>query len=468
MAEKEKFLMKKTLILIASLVVLAAASLTAFFIVKDKQEKIAEEESSKLADYALFSFDSNSIKKVSIETEGSEYIAEIDESSEWNMTSTDDFEANSQYFQNVCTYLSDLTAEKDYGEADDEKKALYGLENPIKITASDGTKDYTIYIGDPSPTGDVYYVMTGDKSKIYAIDTLYGSVLKTSRTMMKDPMMLPFGDREIANIQLIRDGKTAYDLNYDSESGLWKLPDEYSKLTTDVTKITSMINIMTRIEAQNFFEENLEDLSKYGFDKPTAELIVTGLNGVTRKYLFSLYGNETDTYIHVYFEETGQVATYFTGDCNFINYGYDRFISPMICNISLNGITGLDFTFEGRNDSFEVDTETDTVKMNGKPLSEFAANTTNSFSVFYSSLSALEISGLDIENTPELSDPILKAVFHFADEPDKTVELVERDDSSCYVFIDGTYTGAYIENEKFNGKNTLDFFYDSFITDVEG
>jgi len=459
--------MKRTLIIILTLILLAAASLTAFFIVKDKQDKIAEKESSQLADYALFSFDADSIKKISIETEDTEYIAEIDDDAQWNMTSTDDFKANSEYFQNVTTYLSTLTAEKDYGEADDEKIALYGLENPIRITASDGTKDYTILVGDPSPTGDVYYIMTGDKSKIYAIDTLYGSVLKTSLTMMKDPMLLPFGDREIASIQLIRDGKTAYDLNYNEEEGLWYLPDEFNKLTTDNTKITSMINIMTRIEAQNFYDEDLEDLSKYGFDKPAAELIVTGLNGVTRKYLFSLYGNETDTYIHVFFNETNQVAAYYTGDCHFINYDYEQFISPQICNVSLNGITGLDFTFEGRSDSFDVNTEADEVKMNGKSLSDFASNTTNSFSVFYSALSALEFSGLDTSATPELTDPILKAVFHFADEPDKTVELVERDDSSCYIFIDGNYTGAYIDKDSFNGKNTLDFFYDSFLVDVE-
>ncbi len=460
--------MKRILLIIIVLVAASAASLTAFFIAKDKQDKIAESEASKLADYSLFSFDSSTVNKITISVGDEDYVAELNSESEWELTSTDEFEANSDYFLNVCTYLSTLTAEKDFGEADDEKKAMYGLDNPITITAADGTNEYTVHIGNPSPTGDVYYIMTGNKSKIYAIDTLYGSVLKTSVTMMKDPMLLPFGDREIARIELIRDGNTVYDLNYNEESGQWYLPEQYGNLTTDMTKITSMINIMTRIEAQSFYDDHLEDLSKYGFDKPAAELIVTGLNGVTRKYLFSLYGNETDTYIYVLFEETGQVAAYYTGDCHFINYDYSQFISPGICGISLNGITGLDFTFEGRSDSFEVDSESNTVKMNGTALSDFAANTTNSFSTFYSALNALELSGLDIDAEPEASEPILKAVFKFADEPDKTLELTKRDDSTSYIFIDGEYTGAYIDNEKFTGKNTLDFFYDSFLVDVEG
>lgn len=460
--------MKKLLIGIISLVVLAAASITAFIIVKNKQDKIAEESAELAADYALFTFDSDSINKVTFDFGDGIYVAEFSEEREWELTSTDEFFANHSYVQNVCSYMSTLTAEKDYGEADDEKKALYGLENPVTVTASDGKNEYTVYVGDPSPTGELYYIMTNNRSKIYSIDSLYGSVLKTSRTMLKDTALLPYKDNEIAEIKLIRDGKTAYELKLNEETGQWALPDDYKHLTTDVTNITSMINVLTRADAQNFFEEQLQDYSAYGFDDPVAELIVTGKDGSTRKLLFSYFGNNTETYTHVLFTESGQVATFYTIDVDFIEYTPATFISEYICNISISNITGFDYTYNGKTDEFRIDSE-GIIDVNNLSVSGFGSEAAAEFTNLYNSLMYLKFESVDISIKPEYSEPILSINYHLNnDKGDRLLEFIEADSDSCYVFIDGTFTGALISKSSITGKNTAPYFYEKLMDIIGG
>lgn len=449
--------MKRTIIALIILAVLAGGSLTAFFAVKSRRDKEKAEESSVLSDYDLFRFDSDSINRITIESEGEEYIAELgddgDGGTAWKMANTDDFSANQTYFQSICTYMSDLTAEKDYGEADDAKRAEYGLDDPVVITAEGGGEKYTVSVGDPSPTGDVYYVTVTGKTKIYAIDTLYGSVLKTSRTMMKSKDMIPYDDDEIARIRLSRGGKLIYDLRYDDSGKKWSLPAEYDRFTTDLTEITAMINLMTRVEAQNFFDESLEDYSKYGFDKPYAELVVDGLDGTERKLLYSHYGDDTNTYTYVLFEETGQVVQCYTGDVGFIEYDYPTFLIKTVCPYNINDITGFDVTYGGETTSFETQGD-DSVKMDGKEVNTIGDTAAGIFSKFYISLTAAEFTGLDMDaKPPEDAETLMAVKFRTADGGEKTFEFEKRDDKTCYVIEDGEYTGAYIDSENLDAKN---------------
>lgn len=455
--------MKKTLIAVIILVFLAAASITAFLIVKNKEDKKTAEASALAEDYALFTFDSDSISRVDFDCPDGEYSAELIDGT-WQLADSDEFIMRHSYVQNVCTYMSDLTAEKDYGEATEENKAMFGLDDPTIITASDGSAEYTVYIGDPDPTGSYYYIMIGGRNKVYAIDTLYGSVLKTSRLMMKDRYLVPYSDSEIAHIQLVRDGETVYDLTHNADDDTWSLPEEYSQLTIDKTEVTAMINVMTRVEVQEFLDEDLEDYSKYGFDSPAAELIVTGNDGNTVRLLFSYYGNDTQTYTHVLNEDSGQASTAYTGDVDFIEYTPASFLVEEICNISVYDISGFDMTYNGVSDSFSVNMNDNKVSMNGISISDRDDNAPTAFTNLYSSLIYMEIQEVDISAAPEKSESVLSVNYHLSDGTDKLLELYKKDESSCYAFIDGSYTGAVISMDEVDGKNSVEEFYEKLIS----
>lgn len=455
--------MKKTLIAVIILIFLAAASTTAFLIVKSREDKKAAEVSEQTEDYTLFSFNSDSVNQVTFDCPDGKYTAELSDG-KWQLSGSDEFILSNSYVQNVCTYMSDLTAEKDYGEVNEENKAAYGLDDPTVITASDGSAEYTVYVGDPDPTGSYYYIMISDRNKIYAIDTLYGCVLKTSRLMMKDTYMLPYSDSEIEHIQLIRDGETVYDLTHNDEDDTWQLAEEYSELTVDKTDITSMINVMTRIEVQEFLDENLEDYSKYGFDNPTAELLVTGNDGKTVRLLFSYYGNDTLTYTYVLFE-SGQAAKFYTGDVDFIEYTPANFLVQEVCNVSIYSIEGFDLTFNGVSDSFDVDMNENCVSMNGISVSDLGDKATAAFTNLYNSLVYIALREVDISAVPEKSEPVLSVNYRLSDGTDKLFELYWKDDNSCYAFVNDSYTGAIVSMDELDGKNSVSEFYEK-LTEI--
>lgn len=455
--------MKKALITVIILICLAAASTTAFLIVKNKEDKKAAEVSDQTEDYTLFSFDADSVDRVTFDCPDGKYTAELSDG-KWQLSGSDEFILSNSYVQNVCTYMSDLTADKDYGEADEENKSAFGLDDPTVITASDGSSEYTVYVGDPDPTGSYYYIMTGDKNKIYAIETLYGCVLKTSRLMMKDTYMLPYSDNEIEHIQLIKKGETVYDLTHNDEDDTWYLAEEYPELTVDKTNITSMINIMTRIEVQEFLDEDLEDYSKYGFDNPEAELLVTGSDGETVRLLFSYYGNDTSTYTHVLFE-SGQAAKFYTGDVDFIEYTPANFLVQEVCNVSVFNIEGFDLIYNGANDSFDVNMNEDSVSMNGISISDLGDKAVTAFTNLYNSLIYIELQEVDISAVPEKSEPVLSVSYRLSDGTKKLFELYRKDDDSCYAFVDDSYTGAIVSMDELDGKNSVSEFYEK-LTEI--
>ncbi|MCD7891172.1 MAG: DUF4340 domain-containing protein [Ruminococcus sp.] len=459
--------MKKIAVTIGVLAVLAVGSVSAALIVRNNENKKSVEKAALQADYILFSFNSDDITEASIDCEDGYYTAELIDSV-WTLSNSDEFTLNHTYIQGICTYMSTLTAEKDYGEATDESKETYGLDDPTIITLSDGKNDYTIYVGDLDPTETYYYVMTEDKEKIYAIDASSASSLKATRLMIKDTYLIPYTDSEVYHVQLLKDNEIVYDLDYDEENSIWTIPDEYSYFTIDQTAITSMINVMTRCEAQEFFDENLEDYSKYGFDEPTAELIVTGSDGSEVKLLFSYYGNNTKTYTYVLYESSGQVAAFYTGDIDFIEDTTADYLVQEVCNISIYDITGFDFTYDGKTDEFSVDMENSSVSMNGTSISDLGSDASSDFTSFYNSISYMKFMTIDFTADTSDAELLMSVTLHLSDGRDTVFELYKADDDSCYIFIDGYYTGAIGDMTDLTGKNSVLDYYEELIDDMEG
>ncbi|MBQ8296223.1 MAG: DUF4340 domain-containing protein [Ruminococcus sp.] len=458
--------MKKPIIAIIALLVLAAASITAFLLVKNNEDKKAEEAAAKAADYVLMNFSSDDITNASFTFDGDSYNAELIEE-EWTFTSSEDFILNHTYVQGVCTYMSTLTAEKDYGEATDESKAMYGLDDPTVITLSDGASEHTIYVGDLDPTSTYYYVMVPEKTKIYAISASDGSTLKTTRVMMRDTYLVPYIDNEVARIQVIKNDETVYDLTLNTETNLWELPEEYSDFNVAQTAVTTIVSYLTRAQAQEFFEENLEDLSTYGFDEPAAELIVTGTDGKEYRLLFSYFGNNTNTYTHVLYEN-GQVAVFYTGDVDLIECTPADFLVQEICNISVFDITGFDYSYEEHNDVFTVDMDNSITKMNDKyTISEMGDTATTAFTNFYNSITYIAFDELDFEAQPDKSELVLRVNFHLADGSDTLFELYKADEKYSYIFIDGEYTGGITITERVTGQNSVSYFYNKLMDILE-
>lgn len=450
--------MKKILIAIISLAVIAAGSLTAFLVVKNNKDKEEQARIEAAAENNIFNFDADTITSISFSCDDGEYTAEKSEDG-WFLTGSDTFDLDQDYFLNICEYTSTLTATTNYGDVTEENKEMYGLNDPDIVSLSDGTNEYTIYVGAQSPTNEYYYVMIDGKTKVYALEALNASVLISSRMMMKDKSYIPYDDNEVYGVTLIKDGETVFDLTFDSETSMWSLPEEYSDLPIDQTNITSMITIMTRLEAQTMLDENLEDYSKYGFDEPEAEVIITGSDGSQRSHLFSYYGENTNMYTHLLYKETGQVATFYTGDVDFIEYTPKSFMTKYAFTPNKSNLSGFRIKYGEIDCDFTTDYQNSVFSCNGVSINDAGSEAASAYTDFFTAISNMEIVDIDVKAKPVADDPTLSITYRYTDDNEYLVELVPAGNERYYFILNGKYSGIIVGEEDLTGKYSISYFY---------
>lgn len=461
--------MKKGIIAIVALAAAAGISTGAFFAVKSKSDKETKQEEISAADNVLFELDENAISKIQIDNSDGSYTAELVDSM-WQMADSSDdvFDLNQTAFSGICTFFSNLTASTSYGEATDENKQKYGLSDPYVITIYDGEASHTLYIGDLSPTGDYYYAYTSEKNNIYAIDASDGDSLIFDRISLKDDSFVPYSDNEVVEMTLKKDGEIVYDLTFDTDTGLWHLPEKYSLLTVNQTKPANMVTLITRLTAELMYTESDDDISAFNFDEPAAEFTVTGADGTQRTILMSHYGTESKTYTHAYMTDSKQVEVYYAADLKFIDYEVFDFIMQSVENANMYSITDFEIDCSELSDKFAFDSTAMKAECRGTEIDLNNAELKSYFETFYNTFSYLTITGIDIDAEPELEDPVLSLKYTFKDESTASIDLVSTgSENDCYVFADGKYTGTITDASFISGTYSMISAYETLCRQAD-
>ena len=436
--------MKKPVIALIALVIAAGGSTGAFLAVKNKNDRESQKQQEMLDDNVIFSLDSASINKITFNFPDGKYVAELADDT-WSLTesASGNFVLNQSKLQLITTYISSLTANANYEEITDDKKKMYGLDEPYTLTASDGNNDYTVYIGDISPTGDYFYAMAEGKSNIYGISYDSAVSLMADKLSIASPKITSYGDFTIYGIKLEKDGDIVYDLRKD-ENSIWHLPDEYSMLTLDGSRIEAIVTNLTRMEAQEILSIDPDKKSDYGLDKPDSVLTLTGKDGSEEKILFSSKNTDSADYVNVYIENYGFTEKYYSADTIFRNYSLYDLISDVIEGASMYSVNGFEFDCEYASDEFTVDNSTGIVTCRGYQADLNDAEILSFFKTFYNLLAYINISDVDTDAKPELKDPAFTAVYHLTSGEDRKIQLVptEKDEKLCYIFADEDYIGT--------------------------
>ncbi|MDE6101874.1 MAG: DUF4340 domain-containing protein, partial [Ruminococcus sp.] len=222
------------------------------------------------------------------------------------------------------------------------------------------------------------------------------------------------------------------------------------------------ITTLTRLEAQQMLDEYLEDLSKYDFDKPSAEVTIKGLDGTEKNILISGKIDENKTYTYVLLQDSNQVETYYISDLNFINYTPLKFLPDSVTTASIYSVTGFEIIFNGNQDSYTLNMTDRQLEMNGKAVDIENNEISTAFQNFYNAFSILIFTDIDIKASPDNSEPFLTVVYHVNDGSDLKIDLVDAGNDKCYVFKDDVYTGGLIDMNRITGKNSMQSFYNSF------
>jgi len=458
--------MKKPIIALTALVLAAGGSVGALIAVKNKKNEDDKKEAQIIEEKNLFSFDSESIIKAVFNCPEGDFTAEKNDGI-WSLTSGGSFELDQTYLQLVCTYLSDLTASDAY-ELKDSSLSSYGLDSADKVTLSDGTNDYSVNVGNISPTGEAYYISLDDRDKVYTVSSYYGSVLKTSIPMLKSKLFLPYSDNGIVEISVKAGGKTAYELKYDTAASEWKLPAEYADIAFDLTSVRSLIANLTRLTAdlQNMCATGTENLPAYGLDKPTHSAVFKGIDGSERNYIFNYSYDVNNKLVSAYCTESDQIMLFPESTMEFLTRTPYNFIVKSVTNVSITQSTGFEFTVEDTKHSFTLDMENKTGTVDGTEFDFTIAGKYVLLSNLFNAMAIENIKAIDISSKPELSEPLLTAVFHVSEGDDFTYQLTDAGNEFCYVFINGKYTGELVSKELIKGKNSVPYFYDEFMAAV--
>lgn len=455
--------MKKIIISFLILLIAAGGSLGIYMNVRSKNEKETKKQQEKVADLQLFSFASDTIDKIVINNPDASYTAELQDD-RWVLTDGGDFDLDNEYMELIRSYFSTLTAAgKHTGDLAD-----YALddEHVSTVTLSGGGQSYTVNIGGISPTKEYYYVMVAGKTDIYSVESVYGSGsnFSTEKMMLKSKDLVPYDDDEIEHITAIKDGKVTFDLTYDQESGEWSLPEEYSDFGFDITAVTSMINVLTRLQAEQMLDENLEDMEKYGFDDPYAEVIIKGKDG-TERHIIAGDFSEDGTYANLLVynsgsEDKNQVEVYYKSDVDFVDYTPIDFITTTVYNPSQYDVSRFKVSYDGKEYEFIMDQEQKKCQYNGQTIQLAVQNILTEFTNYYNSFSIYVVKKLDLEAEPELKDPLLSVEYDLTDGTKRTYQLTDAGNQQCYVFIDGKYTGEIVSDSSLIGNSSVQNYFD--------
>ena len=456
--------MKKGIIAVISLVAAAAISAGAFFYVQNADKKGKDKKSKELAENQLFDIDANSIGMIEIKSSDGTYKLKLDGDKWVNAPDSENvFHVEQSKAQLICTTICDLEADTNYGKADNDNKKKYGLNDPYVITVSDGNQNYTINIGAASPTGNYYYATVDGKDKIYAVQAAEITSLLTTRFDLIDSSIIPYEAEEINSITVKRGDKIAYELTRDASTGLWTLPEKYKLLTVNQSRPSTMVTVLTRLSAEQLLEENATDLSKYGLDKPYAELTVGGTDGKSHTLLMSHYGRDATKMTHVLIKDSGLVGLYYSSDLDFLDYDIYDLIMQNVESANMYNISEVQFSCDEAEDLFTLDLPANKAECRGTSIDLEKAEIKNIFISFYNRFSYINITATDIDANPTLSAPVLSARYVLSNGEESKVDLVSTGEGTdCYVFVDGKYTGTITNSSFISGNSSMMSEYKTF------
>lgn len=455
--------MKKYIIAFLVLLIAAGGSVGIYLNVRSKKDKETKQHQEKIAELQLFSFNSEAIDKIVINDPEGSYTAQLQDDG-WILTEGGDFVLDQDYIKLMCSYFSTLKAAGRHS-GNLEEYAL-DKDHVSTITFSGGGQSYTVSVGGVSPTKEYYYVMVDGRQEIYSVDSVYGSGsnFSTEKMMLKSKNLVPYEDNDIAHITIKKGGEIICDLDYNQENETWSLPEKYSGFQFDVTAVTSMINVITRLQAEQMLDENLTDMSKYGFDDPYAEVVITGKDGTQRNILAGDF-SEDGRYINMLVYDNGdteknQVEVYYKSDTDFVDYTPIDFISTTVYNPSMYNVSSFKVLYDGEEFEFAMDQEQKRCQYNGQTIQLAVDSVLTAFTNYYNSFSTYVVKRIDLESDPKLTDPLLTVEYRLSDGTETVYQLTDAGDQQCYVFIDGKFTGEIINDSCLIGYTSIQNYFD--------
>ena len=434
---------KKTLLILSLVLLVAVVAIVAEKAVAQHIDKI------NTVDEEVFSVKADDISQISITKDGSTAVVEKVNDT-WKYTGDTDFPVSQDYVADILSKFESVHASFIIDDVEDYSQ--YGISNPegkITFTTDDGEE--VITFGAFSTIDEKRYICV-DGGSVYLIDEdlledISGNIEDyLDRDDVFDYSQITAinasGDSEL-NMEYNPDGNFTYTDAYD----YYAVDDEGHKALSE-SKILSYINTLEYLDLSEYetYKAKDSDLSKYGLDKPTLTVKLTGevptddsddsdsVESKTQTLYFAHKDGKDKAYL--YFEGSSIVYTITSDDYDeVVKVSYEDLRPDEVVSIDWTKVAQISSTIDGDTNIVDVKTkgnDGNTYKLDGE-------------SVDYVSVT----SDIDSLNLSEVGESYKKGTEELAfaitlDDKDATVVnvvLYQYDGDSCVVAVDDKVVG---------------------------
>ncbi len=278
-------LYKSTAILLAIAFILGAV----FFLLSKKDGR----EYPIKKDTQALKADLNDISEIGIEHKGESFKISRT-GSKWTLLEPSGIKYDQAVIDGLPLSLEYLSFNKLICENPAEL-STYGLDRPSLITVKTSSKKaFTIEVGNPTSTGENYYIKVKDDNKVYTIDGEKADSILLTKSRVKDKNVLSFRRElklktlaeDISGLSFYRSGYLIFSASKD-EGGIWSVISP-KKSKADNKEINNILNALVRVMAKDFIDSKTPEPGNYGLSDPAYCLEFTNSDG--KKKLF--IGNE--------------------------------------------------------------------------------------------------------------------------------------------------------------------------------
>ena len=255
--------------LIIAIICLAAAAVLYLLVVKLSQR--SEDADSSDDSLVISSVDSGQITAISYEKDGKS-LSFRKEDGTWYNAEDKIFPVDQDSLTTMTNAPGAVSATRKLDSPEDLSE--YGLDSPVltvRYTASDD-KEAEFTVGDTNDAaGGSYLKISGDDA-VYLVASDFADTFNSDIYQLAESFPTITSD-SITDIN-VKSGSHTLEIKNDSDGGGIVLENGEEKENCASSSVTQFINTVTGITFKSHVEYNCKDLSKYGLDKPTADISV--------------------------------------------------------------------------------------------------------------------------------------------------------------------------------------------------
>jgi hypothetical protein len=204
------------------------------------------------------------------------------------------FKADGKTIRDMIENFTNMKIEKVASETPADLHG-FGLQKPkAEVIAGTPKNKYRLSIGDNSPIGSGTYVKVDGDSRVLIVSRAsISEYLKKSANDLRDKEILSLDEDKIKRVRFKwRD--SSFEVEGKDSSWIGKNTPEYVEI--DGGRVWAILNTFSKLRIDNFENDEPEDLSRYGLDKPSAEIQLFE-NGKSIRVLFGNKKGSSDYYL---------------------------------------------------------------------------------------------------------------------------------------------------------------------------